>query len=81
MTTKNTEILSLFEIGDMVFGISDYFIDDILVGIIIKKKKLMGFYCYKIQWVLDGSLNNIPDIEPEWLKEKELSLYKESIKV
>ena len=41
----------------------------------------MGFYCYKIQWVLDVSLNEIPDLDLEWVKEKEISLYKESIKV
>jgi len=80
-TTKNIETPNLFETGDLILGISDHYIDDILMGVVTQKKKLMGFYCYKIQWVLDVSLNEIPDLDLEWVKEKEISLFKESIKV
>lgn len=81
MITKSTETPNLFETGDLILGISDHYIDDILLGVITQRKKLMGFYCYKIQWVLDVSLKEIPDLDLEWVKEKEISLYKESIKV
>ena len=80
MTINTTEDASLFNIGDLILGISDDYLYDILMGVVVQKKKLMGFYCYKIQWVLDGTLNNIPDLDLEWVKEKEISLYKESIK-
>ena len=81
MTTNTTEDTSLFNIGDLILGISDHYLYDILMGVVVQKKKLMGFYCYRIQWVLDASLNKVPDFDLEWVKEKEISLYKESIKV
>lgn len=74
-----TNTVNLFEIGDLVLGISDQYFDDVLMGVVLQKKKLMGFYCYKIQWVLDVALNDVSNFEMEWLKEKELSLYKKSI--
>tara|TARA_B100000497_G_C7607174_1_gene364622 strand:+ start:283 stop:513 length:231 start_codon:yes stop_codon:yes gene_type:complete len=73
-----TNTVKLFNVSDLVIGISDYY-NKLLIGVVINHRKLIGFHCYKIEWVLTAELTPIEGIEPEWHKQKYLSLFRRAI--
>ena len=55
--------------------------NELLIGIVIEHRKLMGFHCYKVCWALTTVLGPVEGLEPEWFKQKELSLFQKAIKI
>ena len=75
------DTIKQYDISDLVIGLSDNYINDLLIGIVIEHRKLMGFHCYKICWALDTTINPVEGLESEWFKQKELSLFQKAIKI
>ena len=70
-----------YDTSDLVIGLSDNYINELLIGIVIEHRKLMGFHCYKVCWALTTVLGPVEGLEPEWFKQKELSLFQKAIKI
>ena len=68
-----------YNVSDLVLGVSVNYINDLLIGVVIDHRKLMGFHCYKIEWALTAGLAPIEGLDPEWFKQKDLSLFRRAI--
>jgi hypothetical protein len=82
--TKKVNIndrIKQYNVADLVLGISNNYINDILIGVVVDHRKLMGFHCYKIEWALTAGLTPIEGLDPEWFKQKDLSLFRRAINI
>jgi len=75
------DTIKQYNVADLVLGISNNYINDILIGVVVDHRKLMGFHCYKIEWVLTTELAPVEGLEQEWFKQKDLNLFQEAINV